>query len=33
MRLKDILKLMFVNEATGDVNIKLKEFHSNDQCY
>lgn len=24
MRLRDILKLMFVNEETGDINIKLK---------
>ena len=29
MRLKDILKLIFVNEATGNTNIKLKEFHIN----
>ena len=33
MRLKDILKSMFVNEATGDTNIKLKEFRSNGQCH
>ena len=29
MRLRDILKLMFVNEETEDINIKLKEFRSN----
>ena len=29
MKLKDVLELMFVNEATGNTNIKLKEFRSN----
>lgn len=29
MRLRDVLKLMFVNEATGNGNIKLKEFYTN----
>ena len=29
MKLIDVLKLMFVNEATGNTNVKLKEFCSN----
>lgn len=29
MRLRDVLKLMYVNEATGNSNIKLKEFYGN----
>lgn len=29
MRLKDVLKLMFVNEATGNGNIKLKQYCNN----
>ena len=31
MRLRDVLNLMFVNTATGDMNIKLKEYHSDDK--